>query len=325
MKDRKTKLELKYERKLKVLLDISYDENIDICSEKYGVGKSSIYRWINEVNQKGIRALKYKKGTGRPKKLSKSQLNHIESIIKENPIKYGYNQANWTGIILADYIEKKYKINISTRMAQKLVEGRNIKDIEKDKVFNFINKLDEYLYDNDNTEVWHLLWFKVWDKEVEGNKFIAGSRKIESLYYYMAINERESKLLWYQGIVHYDSYMRYKEVMSFIEAILNEYVTEERKIVFVMNQSPMSKKVAKTINLSDLKGKELEILIMPSLKNEKSLEIDAINPLYLIKKQIKEKIRKNRDKFNTKVSSKIIYEIEDIVINIAEKYGYSLY
>lgn len=84
--------------------------------ELYNTSFKQITNWVHRFEKEGIEGLKDKEGRGRVARLTKWQRNRIGSLLCENPGKYGYNTATWTGPMLIEWIEKEY--NISYKKAQ---------------------------------------------------------------------------------------------------------------------------------------------------------------------------------------------------------------
>lgn len=82
--------------------------------------------WVNNFNEYGIEGLKDKSGRGRNSRLSISELAELKNVVlNKSPEEYGYNTATWNGLLLIDYIEKKYhtsykKANIYVILKKKL-------------------------------------------------------------------------------------------------------------------------------------------------------------------------------------------------------------
>ena len=78
----------------------------------YDTSFKSICNWVNRLNNGGIEALIDKVTIGRSSRLTiEQQLLVKEVIINDCPSKHGYNSSTWTGLMLIDWIEKKFKIH----------------------------------------------------------------------------------------------------------------------------------------------------------------------------------------------------------------------
>lgn len=88
------------------------------CAES----KNTITSWVKTADEKGFDALRIKKQTGRPAKLSSRELAQIKSVLAEdNPKEYGY--PVWDGPSLSDYIAKTYSVSLCTRQCQRMLHA----------------------------------------------------------------------------------------------------------------------------------------------------------------------------------------------------------
>ena len=77
------------------------------------------YRLVKTVDEKGFDALRTKKQTGRPAKLSSESIASIKAVLDDDdPKKYGYNV--WDGPSLSAYILKEYGVSLCVRQCQRL-------------------------------------------------------------------------------------------------------------------------------------------------------------------------------------------------------------
>ena len=84
-----------------------------------GDSKNTITSWVKIADEQGFEALKGKKQTGRPPKLTAEQLGEIREVLKEDDCKkYGY--PVWDGPSLSSYIEKTYGVKLCIRQCQRL-------------------------------------------------------------------------------------------------------------------------------------------------------------------------------------------------------------
>ncbi len=98
-----------------------------------------------------MEGLKDKKGRGRKDKLTITQKQQLAIVLKEEqPIKYGFNTATWTGPLLINWIKKEYGIeykkaqiyNIIKRLGFSYQKGKGIfPEANKEKQENFKNAL----------------------------------------------------------------------------------------------------------------------------------------------------------------------------------------
>ena len=88
-------------------------------SSSCGYSERTLQSWLKKVDECGWEALKTKKQTGRPSKLTDQQREEIKTSINEGPEKSGYTV--WGGPSLSDFIKTKYGIDYSVRACQGLM------------------------------------------------------------------------------------------------------------------------------------------------------------------------------------------------------------
>ena len=89
----------------------------------YGFHRSSIYNWIARYREGGYEALKTKKITGRPPKLSGTQLQQLYKIITtNNPLQLQFEFALWTREMISELIKDKFGIKLSVVSVGRLLK-----------------------------------------------------------------------------------------------------------------------------------------------------------------------------------------------------------
>jgi transposase len=74
-------------------------------ARELGVQRQSVSRWARELGESGVRGLRKAGRTGRPAKLSPSQLRGLERALKRGPEACGYATGLWTAGRVRDLIE----------------------------------------------------------------------------------------------------------------------------------------------------------------------------------------------------------------------------
>ena len=114
--------------------------------ELYNTSFKQITNWVHRFEKEGIEGLKDKEGRGRAHRLTETQRKRISVLLNENPERYGYNTATWTGPMLIEWIEKEYGViykkaqiyNIIKTLGFSYQKGRGIfpeTNAEKQEVF----------------------------------------------------------------------------------------------------------------------------------------------------------------------------------------------
>jgi transposase len=72
-----------------------------------GVHRQSVSRWARELGASGLRGLRKAARTGRPAKLSPTQLRELERALKRGPEACGYSGGLWTAIRVRNLIVER--------------------------------------------------------------------------------------------------------------------------------------------------------------------------------------------------------------------------
>lgn len=109
----------KFQHKVEIVNLVLSGLTPSFLSNYCGESKNAITLWVKTADEQGFDALKPKKQSGRPMKLSPEQLSGIKRVLEEDdPKKYGY--LVWDGPRLSDYIKKTYSVNLGVRQCQRM-------------------------------------------------------------------------------------------------------------------------------------------------------------------------------------------------------------
>jgi transposase len=90
----------------------------------YGFCRTTIYKWLRAAKGRGrgLAALRSRKGTGRPRKLTKSQGRQVFRWINgKDPRQYGFDFGLWTRLVVAELISDKFGVTLSLASVGKLL------------------------------------------------------------------------------------------------------------------------------------------------------------------------------------------------------------
>jgi transposase len=76
----------------------------------YGVSRTTASRWHHAVSRTGVDALRKRRATGRPSRLSPEQLKEVSRIYREGPLLHGFTVDRWTTARLATVIEARFGV-----------------------------------------------------------------------------------------------------------------------------------------------------------------------------------------------------------------------
>jgi transposase len=98
----------------------------------HNVSFKQIYTWVHRFELEGVDGLRNRKGRGRNAQLSKTQLQRIKRLVlRELPTEHGYEQARWTGPLLAHWIESNYAIKYERAQIYNLLRKLGIEFYKK--------------------------------------------------------------------------------------------------------------------------------------------------------------------------------------------------
>ena len=90
----------------------------------YGFCRTTIYKWLRAVKGKGrgLDALRSRKGTGRPPKLTKSQQRQVFRWINgKDPRQYGFDFGLWTRRVVSGLVADRFGIELSLASVGKVL------------------------------------------------------------------------------------------------------------------------------------------------------------------------------------------------------------
>ncbi len=95
----------------------------------YGFHRTAIYRWLKQVRGRGngLRMLKARKATGRPRTLTPKQEQQVFRWVNgKNPLQYGFDFGLWTRNIVGALIMEKFQIKLSLASVGGLLARLNL-------------------------------------------------------------------------------------------------------------------------------------------------------------------------------------------------------
>ena len=79
-------------------------------AEMVGVDRRSVYRWQEQVAEGGVRAIRAKRASGRPPKLTEEQKREFEGILLAGAQACGFVSELWTCPRMASIIEERFGV-----------------------------------------------------------------------------------------------------------------------------------------------------------------------------------------------------------------------
>ena len=97
-------------RRLAAATDLLNGATQSQVARRYGVSRTTASRWHRSIVVKGVEALRKRRATGRPSRLTADQVDSIRNMYLEGALAYGFSSDRWTTGKLAEAIERKFGI-----------------------------------------------------------------------------------------------------------------------------------------------------------------------------------------------------------------------
>lgn len=89
----------------------------------FDVQRKTIYNWLNRIDEGDLAtAIQNDPRTGRPRKLTVSEFNALESVLLNPPEDSGYNEPAWSTSLVREYIRDRFDINYSRPSCRRLMK-----------------------------------------------------------------------------------------------------------------------------------------------------------------------------------------------------------
>ena len=112
--------EARYDHRLHGVLLVAQGMSAPQVAQFLGDGARTVEYWVKRFNAEGLAGLIEGERPGRPARLSESQLEHIEVILRESPRAQGMTGNLWDGKSLAEWLRRNWAVKLSVRQCQRL-------------------------------------------------------------------------------------------------------------------------------------------------------------------------------------------------------------
>lgn len=97
-------------RRSRAVMNYLCGEKVVDLSKHFGVGRSSVNRWLKTYDMEGADGLRARKRPGAASRLSGQELFELSKTLKQGPTSAGYMSGVWTGPMIGDLIERQYGV-----------------------------------------------------------------------------------------------------------------------------------------------------------------------------------------------------------------------
>jgi transposase len=103
--------DLKLVRRIHALLALAENTSVSEVAEMLNLGQQTVRDYRNTFLQKGVSSLSYKRPSGRPSKLTKTQRRQLADLIKAGPQAAGYTSGCWNTPMMQDLIQSRFGVS----------------------------------------------------------------------------------------------------------------------------------------------------------------------------------------------------------------------
>ena len=94
-------------------------------AEALGVTRSAVSQWLKLYREKGIEALRYKKVTKKPTRLSEEQKSELLTMLRQGAEAFGYRGHVWTQARVGELIQRKFGVSYHPNHVGKVLKACN--------------------------------------------------------------------------------------------------------------------------------------------------------------------------------------------------------
>jgi putative transposase len=99
-------------------------------ASKFGVSRTTASRWRRTLDARGMEALRKRKATGRPTRLSQEKLAELAEIFGSGPEAAGFTARRWTTRLFAVAIEARFGVRYDPAHVGRLIHKLGLRHCE---------------------------------------------------------------------------------------------------------------------------------------------------------------------------------------------------
>lgn len=112
--------ESRYDHRLHGLLLLAAGHSCSDVAGLFGEDDTTVQRWVRRFERGGLRALRERKRTGRPRTLGVEQWNELQVDLLKTPQECGLGAALWDGPLIARHVRLRFGVELSVRQCQRI-------------------------------------------------------------------------------------------------------------------------------------------------------------------------------------------------------------
>jgi len=97
-------------RRIHALLSVIEGKPVEEVAAMLDLGEQTVRDYVNAFLYRGVASLAYRKPSGRPPKLTKTQRKELAELIKAGPEAAGYTTACWSAVLIQDLLLQRFGV-----------------------------------------------------------------------------------------------------------------------------------------------------------------------------------------------------------------------
>lgn len=118
--------EMEY-RRLQAARELANGSSQSRVARKFGVSRTTTSRWQRALRGEGVEALRRRRATGRPSRLTPDQKRDIVNMHAEGARAFGFPDDRWTTARLAAVIEQRFGIRYDQDHVGRIMHGLGLR------------------------------------------------------------------------------------------------------------------------------------------------------------------------------------------------------
>lgn len=110
----------RYDHRLHAVLLVAQGMSCPNVAELLGDSPRSVVNWVQRFEETGLAGLSEGERSGRPSRLSATQLAKVQSALRASPTKVGLSTHMWDGPTLSEYLKREMGVKLQVRQCQRL-------------------------------------------------------------------------------------------------------------------------------------------------------------------------------------------------------------
>lgn len=112
--------ESRYDHRLHGLLLIANGQSCQQVADLFAEDRRTVQRWVRRFEARGLEGLRDRPRSGRPASLDAKQWAAVGRDMRRSPEQFGLVGHLWDGRLLAEHLQRKYKVNLGIRQCQRI-------------------------------------------------------------------------------------------------------------------------------------------------------------------------------------------------------------